>query len=50
MDARAKVEVSTAHDAGGPKYYCGKCFEKPGIPAGDAALVEDERRRDLWRQ
>ena len=47
--ACAKVEPSTAHDAGGPSYYCGKCFEKPRIPAGDAALIEDDRRRDLWR-
>ena len=47
--ACAKVEPSTAHDAGGPCYYCSKCFEKPRIPAGDAALLEDERRRDLWR-
>ena len=47
--ACAKVEPSTAHDAGGPQYYCGKCFEKPRIPAGEAALIEDDRRRDLWR-
>ena len=47
--ACAKVEPSTAHDAGGPLYYCGKCFEKPRIPPDEAALVEDERRRNLWR-
>ena len=43
------MELSTAHDAAGPTYYCGKCFEKPRIPPGKAALIEDERRRDLWR-
>ena len=47
--ACAKVELSTVHDAAGPTYYCGKCFEKPRIPPGKAALIEDERRRDLWR-
>ena len=47
--ACAKMELSTAHDASGPTYYCGKCFEKPRIPPGKAALIEDERRRDLWR-
>ena len=47
--ACAKVEPSTAHDSGGPTYYCGKCFEKPRIPADEAALIEDERRRNLWR-
>ena len=47
--ACAKMELSTAHDAAGPTYYCGKCFEKPRIPPGKAALIEDERRRDLWR-
>ena len=47
--ACAKVEPSTAHDSGGPTYYCGKGFEKPRIPPGEAALVEDERRRNLWR-
>ncbi|MEC9336428.1 MAG: hypothetical protein VYC68_02890, partial [Candidatus Thermoplasmatota archaeon] len=49
MEPCAKEEPSTAHDAGGPQYYCGKSFEKPRIPPGDAALLEDERRRDLWR-
>ena len=48
-DACAKIELSTVHDVDGPKYYCGKCFEKPRIPAGEAALLEDERRRGLWR-
>ena len=47
--ACAKVEPSTAHDSGGPTYYCSKCFEKPRIPADEAALIEDERRRNLWR-
>ena len=47
--ACAKTEPSTAHDSGGPTYYCGKCFEKPRIPSDEAALVEDERRRNLWR-
>ena len=48
-DACAKVEQSTVHDPQGPKYYCGKNFKKPRISAGDAALLEDERRKDLWR-
>jgi hypothetical protein len=48
-EACAKIEQSTVHDAGGPQYYCGKHFEKPRIPPGDAALLEDERRRNLWR-
>jgi hypothetical protein len=43
------MEPSTAHDACGPKYYCGKGFEKPRIPPGEAAIIEDERRKDLWR-
>ena len=47
--ACAKVEPRTAHDAGGPSHYCSKCFEKPRIPGGDAALIEDDRRRDPWR-
>ena len=48
-DSCAKMEPSTAHDAAGPKYYCGKAFEKPRIPHGEAAIIEDDRRRDLWR-
>ena len=43
------METSTAHDPGGPTYYCGKGFEKPRIPVGQAAILEDERRKDLWR-
>ena len=49
LDSCAKMEPSTAHDAGGPKFYCGKGFEKPRIPPGEAAIIEDERRKDLWR-
>ena len=49
LDSCAKMEPSTAHDACGPKYYCGKGFEKPRIPPGEAAIIEDERRKDLWR-
>ena len=45
----AKMEPNTAHDPGGPKHFCGKGFEKPRVPVGDAALVEDDRRKDLWR-
>ena len=47
--ACAKMEQHTQHDPGGPRYYCGKGFEKPRIPVGDAAILEDERRRGLWR-
>ena len=47
--ACAKMEQHTQHDPGGPRYYCGKGFEKPRIPVGDAAVLEDERRRNLWR-
>ena len=42
------MEPHTEHDEGGPTYYCGKHFEKPRIPAGDAAILEDERRKGLW--
>ena len=45
----AKVEPHTEHDEGGPTYYCGKHFEKPRIQTGDAAILEDERRKGLWR-
>ena len=43
------MEPSTAHDPGGPTYYCAKGFEKPRVPVGEAALLEDERRKGLWR-
>ena len=45
----AKVEPHTEKNAGGPTYYCGKHHEKPRIRTGDAAIVEDPRRKGLWR-
>ena len=48
-EACAKAEPHTEHNEGGPEYYCGKHFEKPRIRAGDAAILQDERRKGLWR-
>ena len=48
-EACAKIEPHTEHNEGGPSYYCGKHFEKARIRTGDAAILEDERRKGLWR-
>ena len=45
----AKVEPHTEKNEGGPTYYCGKHHEKPRIRTGDAAILEDPRRKGLWR-
>ena len=48
-EACAKVEPHTEKNEGGPTYYCGKHHEKPRIRTGDAAILEDPRRKGLWR-
>ena len=48
-EACAKVEPHTEKNADGPTYYCGKHHEKPRIHTGDAAILEDPRRKGLWR-
>ena len=48
-EACAKVEPGTEKNPGGALYYCGKHHEKPRIPVGDAAILEDPRRKGLWR-
>ncbi len=48
-EACAKVEPHTEKADGGGTYYCGKQHEKPRIHAGDAAVLEDPRRKGLWR-
>ena len=45
----AKMEPGTEKNPDGPVYYCGKHFEKPRIPVGEAAILEDPRRKGLWR-
>ena len=48
-DACAKVEPHSENRPGGRLHYCGKHFEKPRIPLGEAAILEDPRRAGLWR-
>ena len=48
-DACAKAEPHSENRAGGRVYYCGKHYEKPRIRQGDAAILEDPRRKGLWR-
>ena len=44
----ARVEPHSETKAGGPQYYCAKHYEKPRIPTGEAAILEDPRRPGLW--
>ena len=45
----ARVEPHSDKKPGGPVYYCSKHYEKPRIPTGEAAILEDPRRPGLWR-
>ena len=48
-DPCAKELIGKKHADGQQCYYCAKNFEKPRICCGKAAVIEDPRRKNLFR-